>query len=166
MSKIQQSTLSLAAEYAVASELCRKGIYAQLTLGNQKRTDILVLSERGKLARIEVKAKQGTMWPNCKGTSGNGAFLIFVDYYQKSEHEAPDFYVLTAGDWGLVLKKRVKEIRQKDPKKKITITSSNIAAFVDQINRNGKPYQGMSIRPSDVIAYRDKWASVDEFVNG
>jgi hypothetical protein len=40
---IPKNVLSLAAEFAVASELCRRGIYVQLTLGNLKRTDLLVL---------------------------------------------------------------------------------------------------------------------------
>jgi hypothetical protein len=37
--KISKSTLGLAADYAVASELCRRNIYAQPTFGHQKRTD-------------------------------------------------------------------------------------------------------------------------------
>ena len=32
----------MAGEYAVASELCRRGHYAQLTLGHHKKTDLLV----------------------------------------------------------------------------------------------------------------------------
>jgi len=60
--KIPKDTLGLAAEFAVASELCRRNIYAQLTLGLRKRTDILVETERGML-RIQVKGKQGREWP-------------------------------------------------------------------------------------------------------
>jgi hypothetical protein len=52
--KISKSALGLAAEFAVASELCRRNIYAQLTLGHQKRTDLLIFSEDDKLLRIEV----------------------------------------------------------------------------------------------------------------
>ena len=43
--EIPKDKLSLAGEYAVASELCRRGIYAQLTLGTRKRTDLLVDTE-------------------------------------------------------------------------------------------------------------------------
>jgi len=32
----------LCKEYAVASELCKRGFYAQLTLGNHKKTDLVV----------------------------------------------------------------------------------------------------------------------------
>ena len=57
---IPRETLGLAAEFAVASELCRWGLYAQLTLGNKKRTDLLVHNEEtNTFLRIEVKAKQG-----------------------------------------------------------------------------------------------------------
>jgi hypothetical protein len=34
--------IGLAGEYAVAAELCRRGFYAQLTLGHHKKTDLLV----------------------------------------------------------------------------------------------------------------------------
>ena len=84
--RFSRNTLSIAAEYAVASELCRRGIYAQLTLGHQKRTDILVFSESGDMTRIEVKAKRGSDWPNCKGIFGSNAFLVFVDY----KHREPN----------------------------------------------------------------------------
>jgi len=38
---ISKECIGLAAEFAVASELCKRGIYAQLTFGNKKRTDRL-----------------------------------------------------------------------------------------------------------------------------
>ena len=59
--QLTKETIGLAAEYAVASELCRRGIYAQLTLGNHKRTDLLVVNEEsGKMLRVQVKAKRKT----------------------------------------------------------------------------------------------------------
>jgi hypothetical protein len=63
---MEKDILSLAGEYAVATEICRKGLYAQLTFGHKKRVDILVETETGFL-RVEVKAKQGRKWPACKG---------------------------------------------------------------------------------------------------
>ena len=44
--------LSLAAKYAVASEICRHGTYAQLNLESKTRTDFLVFSEDDKIGRI------------------------------------------------------------------------------------------------------------------
>ncbi len=91
--------VSLAAEYAVASELCRRGIYAQLTLGRQKKTDILVFSEAGEVARLEVKAKRGHDWPNCKGIYGPRVFLMFVDYQHREPGWQADFFVVSVKDW-------------------------------------------------------------------
>lgn len=96
--KIENETLSLAAEFAVASELCRRNIYAQLTLGRHKRTDLLIETDR-RMLRIQVKAKQGSVWPNCTGVHGDDAILVLVDYSNKRDTERPDFYVLTARDW-------------------------------------------------------------------
>ena len=100
--KISKDILGLAAEFAVASELCRRDIYAQLTLGQRKRTDILVETEKTML-RIQVKGKQGKEWPLVKGISGKDIFLVFVDFENKKENERPDFYILTVKDWGKLL---------------------------------------------------------------
>jgi len=58
--------LGLAGEYAVASELCRRVVYAQITLGKHKRADLLAETERA-MVRIQAKAKQGREWPGCRG---------------------------------------------------------------------------------------------------
>jgi hypothetical protein len=47
---ISRNTLGLAAEFAVASELCRRNVYAQLTLGHQKRTDLLIFGANDKIS--------------------------------------------------------------------------------------------------------------------
>jgi hypothetical protein len=64
--KLSTELLNLAGEYAVASELCRRGVYSQLTLGHHKRTDILVEKDN-TLARIQVKTKQTREWPGISG---------------------------------------------------------------------------------------------------
>ena len=64
--RLPKELVGLSAEYAVACALCRRNIYAQLTLGNRKRTDILIETDNG-MARIQVKGKTGTNWPHCKG---------------------------------------------------------------------------------------------------
>ncbi|MDY0059813.1 MAG: hypothetical protein RBU45_08395 [Myxococcota bacterium] len=162
---IPRSTLGLAAEYAVAAELCRRGTYAQLTLGNQKRTDLLVFSESGGLARLEVKAKQGRDWPNCRGICGPNAFLVFVDYQHRASTERPDFYILSSQDWRDVLEKKVIEIKAAKPKKNIVINDKNIAVFMDEIRSNGRPYEGMGIRSMDIIDHREKWEKIAEAIS-
>lgn len=101
---IRKDILGLAAEYAVASELCRRGMYAQLTLGNYKRADILVDGTSG-MRRIQVKAKQAKEWPGVHGISKNTDFLILVDFQGRSLDESPDFYVLGLQHWKRIIKK-------------------------------------------------------------
>ena len=105
--KIPKDLVALAAEFAVASELCKRNIYAQLTLGLRKRTDILVEVETGML-RIQVKGKQGREWPGCKGICGEGIALVFVDFEKKNVGVRPDFYILTVEDWESLLEKECK----------------------------------------------------------
>jgi hypothetical protein len=107
--KLSKDLLGLTGEHAVASELCWRGVYAQLTLGNRKKVDLLVDGET--LARIEVKAKQGRVWPSVKGIApgDNNKFLVLVDFQGKSPGGRPDFYVLASTDWKPFLDKRMKD---------------------------------------------------------
>jgi hypothetical protein len=61
--KLNKESVGLAGEYAVASELCRRGHYAQLTLGHHKKTDLVVETESGEsgaiFRRVSVKSKSG-----------------------------------------------------------------------------------------------------------
>src|SRR5258708_14134637 len=90
---LSREFLGLAGEYAVASELCRHKVYAQLTLGHHKQTDILVETDNHML-RISVKAKQGKMWPSVDGLHRSDDFLILVDFARKPTTVRPDFYIL------------------------------------------------------------------------
>jgi len=110
---MRKEMVSLAAEFAVASELCRRDIYAQLTLGHQKRTDLLIFSEEDELLRIEVKGKQGRDWPNCKGIYGHNVMLVLVDFAGKSEPERPGFYILTVEDWVEFVESGIEKARAK-----------------------------------------------------
>ena len=109
---ISKECIGLAAEFAVASELCKRGIYAQLTFGNKKRTDLLVMTDHEIFTRIEVKAKQGATWPNCKGIYGNNVFLVLVDFANKNEDERPDFYVMNSEDWLSFIKKEITRLKR------------------------------------------------------
>jgi len=104
MQMIDRNTLNLAGEFAVASELCRRGIYAQLTLGPHKRTDLLVETD-SRMLRIQVKAKQRAEWPGHTGVQGDDVVLVLVDFSEKGETDRPDYYVLTAGDWGDIVRR-------------------------------------------------------------
>lgn len=154
--KISQNALSLAAEFAVASELCRRNIYAQLTLGHQKRTDLLIFDEDNKLLRVEVKSKQGRDWPNCKGVYGDNVILVFVDFADKGEFERPDFYILTVEDWINFLKREITNY----PKKHIRIDEHNVPVWLDEVNKSGQPYRGMGVRPERIQQHREKWNKI------
>ena len=137
--KIRTGNLSLAGEYAAASELCRRGVYAQLTLGNLKRTDLLILSEDNKLMRIEVKSKQGKSWPNCRGIYSERVVLVFVDWASKDELERPDFYILTVQDWVDTVQKDIEIQHSKRPEKVIVMDDQNVPIFTTEINKQGQP---------------------------
>lgn len=135
---VAKLTLGLAGEYAVASELCRRGLYTQLTLGNYKSADLLAMSETGITSRIEVKAKMGPKWANIKGVSTQGAFIVFVDFSGKPLTERPAFYVLSPEDWRALAVRAVKEMRARNPQLKVEIDESNCLVFPNKLpNRAG-----------------------------
>ena len=78
---VEKYLIGLAGEYAVASEICRRGMNAVVTLGNRKTVDIVVEDE--SLARlIQVKTKTGREWPGVKGVKGDN-ILILVDFQKR-----------------------------------------------------------------------------------
>ncbi len=84
MAKISKYLLSLTGEYAVCSELCKRGYDVSLTLGNAKAVDIMVFLPDNSCRRIEVK------------TSQTGRFVtnFFQKYYNKTLNNHPDYWVL------------------------------------------------------------------------
>ncbi len=157
--KISASALNLAAEFAVASELCRRNIYAQLTLGHQKRADLLIFSEGHEMLRIEVKGKQGRTWPNCTGVYGKNVILVFVDFAGKSELERPDFYVLAVGDWIDLAKQEIAN----HPKNRIKLDEHNVPVWIDQV-KNGQPYKGIDVKPDHIQSHKEKWDMIAQAV--
>lgn len=154
--KIPKETLSLAGEFAVASELCRRGIYAQLTLGLRKRTDLLV-ETKTKMLGIQVKAKQGRDWPNCKGIFGDNSLLIFVDYQNKAFNQRPDFYILDSSDWGELVNR---ECAARISSGEIVVNQQNCPVWVKQV-KNGKPYVGMGVSPGKVTQHKERWDKIE-----
>ena len=152
---ISKHILGLAAEFAVASELCKRNIYAQLTLGPRKRTDILVETERAFL-RIQVKGKQGREWPGCKGIYGEDIILVFVDFQNKKENERPDFYILTVEDWEKLLKKELK-LTGKVKRGEVTLDERNMPTWKDG-------YQGMGIIPKMIEEHKEQWDKIKKMV--
>ncbi len=125
--KIPKEFLGLLGEYAVASELCRRGVYAQLTLGHHKQTDILVETET-RVLRISAKAKQGNEWPSVSGLYRMDDYLVLVDLDGKSDTERADFYILDLNDW----KHLVTEESKRRPN--ITVDNQNRISYPDGWN--------------------------------
>ena len=148
---IDKSILGVAGEFAVAAELCRRGMYAQLTLGHRKRTDLLVESEKGRMFRIEVKTKQGREWPGCKGIATGDSFLVFVDFAGKCDTVRPDFYVLNAHEWRGYVEAEVEYYRRKHPDRRVEISEDNVVVFLDE------PYRGIGVRPESIKRYQEDW---------
>jgi len=77
---IRQDLLSLAGEHRVASELCKRGVFATITPGNRKQTDLYAINDTTKrFLRIEVKA---------------GQTKKFLTGISQRKGDPPDFWVL------------------------------------------------------------------------
>ncbi len=141
--------VSLAGEYAVASQICRMGHFAHITYGNLKEMDILVYGEKCFI-KVEVKSKIGDKWPCIKGIPDeDNHILVFVDFQSKKDNERPDFYVLTGSDWrGLV--PNLRDIRDNKNYKGFDSKDGHIPTWTD-----GK--KGIGIRNAEIEEYRERW---------
>jgi len=146
---LAKETIGLAAEYAVASELCRRNCYTQLTLGNRKRTDLLIETEK-VLLRIQVKAKQKREWPGCRGIYGADSLLVFVDFEGKDEGVRPDFYILTADDWRTLFEATLVESLRDG---KVTIDDCNVPRW-------DHGFYGVSVFPAEIADCKERWDKI------
>jgi hypothetical protein len=152
--KIPREVLSLAGEYAVASELCKRGLYSQLTLGNHKRTDILVETD-SRVLRISAKAKQGYEWPAVNGPVRPDDFIIFVDFAGKNVEEKLDFYVMNLEDWKQFLQEEFARYGEK----------GRVLKNEDGTIIGPDGFKGLTVRVKQIIAYKDRWDKITSIVN-
>jgi hypothetical protein len=94
---IPKELLSLAGEHRVASELCKLGVFASITPGKRKQTDLYAIDDTTKrFVRIEVKASQSKSFltgiSQRKATSGYNPpeFWVLVSFARGGER----FFVL------------------------------------------------------------------------
>ena len=146
MQELTKEHLMLAGEYAVASELCKRNAYAQITLGHHKSTDILLETEN-TVMKIQVKTKQGREWPGISGISRPSDYLILVDLEKKNENERPDFYILNVTDW----KKFIEGEKEKFP-----------GVEIDNKLRIKYPdgWKGLNIKSNQVESCKEKWDKI------
>lgn len=146
---VATETIGLAGEYAVAAELCRRGTYCQLTLGNRKKTDLLIDTNK-KLFRVSVKAKQKQSWPRVKGIWQEGDLIVFVDYKGKELSMSPDFYVLDVAAWVKLVKKK----KKKDPRAQID--KENTLYWPPSEGANDG-WIGCQVSVAEIAEYKNSW---------
>ena len=150
---IHKVMLGLAGEFAVASELCKRGIYAQLTLGNRKSTDLLLDVEDGGMLRVQVKSKQDRVWPACRAFAcGKPEVLVLVDFQNKADDQRPDFYILTGEDWKNVIDES-DDIKKGWGRKR----GDGIFEYTDG-------FQGLNVKPDMVRRYAEQWGKIREML--
>ena len=149
--RIPKPVLGLAGEYAVASEICRRGYHAQITFGRWKNTDILAVNlTSGRTVLVEVKSKQGKVWPSVKGIKGYNRVQVLVDYRGKEFLERPDFYVLDERFWRSYIEEvrgRLKEVREDETR-------------IIHVWPDG--YEGVALKPEEIEEYRERWGILEE----
>jgi hypothetical protein len=166
--KIDKGLVGIAAEFAVASELGRRNVYAQPTFGHLKRTDLLIMGEKGKLLRIEVKGKQGDQWPNCKGIPNEQSILVLVDFEKKEDTQRPDFYILTVLDWIELTERKLREGKEMNPDgwRNAHMNEENALVFPHQLGKSGKPYIGLGVKAKDVTGFHESWDKIIHLTSG
>jgi hypothetical protein len=153
-----RQNLGLAAEYAVASELCRKNIYAQLTLGLRKRTDILVATET-TILKIQVKGRRNRNWQRIKGIYGEDMFLIFVDYENKQEKDRLDFYILNFEDWKKLTENIIKNYNSN---KYIIKINDHYEISYTKVGETKPIYQGVEINLNHIAEFEGLWNKIED----
>jgi hypothetical protein len=100
-----------AAQFYAAAELTRRGFLVSFTMGNAKRTDLLVTSPEGTSFSVQVKgAKTRSGWWAEEPQSSDQHFyiLVYVESCLKEGKEqpaAPRFFIMNNDE----VKKRVNE---------------------------------------------------------
>src|SRR5580704_12647074 len=84
-----------AAQFAVASELCKRGYWVSLTLGNQPDFDLMVTSPNGVHFSIDVKGqRKPQLWPIKPKQTRDNLFYVLV---LVPHEEVNQFFILTQG---------------------------------------------------------------------
>ena len=108
--KTVNQTTGMASEFYVLSVLLRCGINANLTLGNQKKVDIIV-NNKGVAMTIDVKGLKSSgdfiIGNYFESKDDKNHFYIFV-YYSDFENikENPELYVVPATEISAIVKER------------------------------------------------------------
>lgn len=122
---------------------------------NKSRGPIFYTNKSGEKSPIYIHVKTKQSWSHLKGLQDQDSFLVLVDC--AASVNPPAFYILDKIDWLRVVIKRIDEIHETRPNKKIRINDTNTTVFVDEICRNGKPFEGIDLNADDVLSYKNSW---------
>ena len=144
-----------ASQFFIAGELCRRGLYAVVTLGNTPNTDILCSNREGtKFVHLQVKTYlpgNTTCSVGKKAEIDNGPnFFWVLGGIPAPDQEAPfTYYVIPSG----VMAAETKAMHQK---------------WLDTPGKNGQPHKDTTVRVSfippaanqyswDLTPYENRW---------
>ncbi len=159
--KTNKILLGHSGKYYTSAELCIRNIDAQPASGNKNLITITVDDKRE--LHIWVKSKKGDVWPNCKGINQKDSFIVFVDFKNIKENQRPDFYIMDLEDWSSLLKEKEQYYKKKHPEQKIEIIN-NVLFFLDQRDKDGKPYSGYGVNPKDIRPFKEKWDKIQSYL--
>lgn len=125
MKKKMKSTIrsDWSGQFFAAGELFRRGYWTSVTVGNVPSTDLLVMTQKGVLFRVEVKATRGRGTGQFRPQSMESSvdlFYIFVESRPKEGFPPPKYWVMTSSEVSKILKKQERrgvkkpEVKRKD----------------------------------------------------
>jgi hypothetical protein len=131
-----------AAQFYVAAELTRRGFLVSFTMGNAKRTDLLVTSPGGHSFTVQVKgAKTKAGWWAREPQASDEHFYLFVhiEPYQKDGKEQPPanprFFIMKSEE--------VQKLVSQEKK--------------DYEHKHHEPRKNEGLSWGDVLAHENKW---------
>lgn len=88
-----------AAQFAVASELCRRGYQVALTLGNHPMVDLMVVSPGGTSFLVDVKGQyKSNFWPVSPKKEENKLLFYVLAFVPDPQEGQNRYTVLTKDD--------------------------------------------------------------------
>ena len=98
-------------QFFVAAELTRRGYRVSFTLGTVPSTDLVAISPKGKLIKVEVKTvrKEGSSWIVRKVPKDDDLYYVLAVSRPKDNFPAPKFWILTSHEIKAILRKRKRD---------------------------------------------------------
>ena len=135
-----------ASQFFVAGELCRRGYYAVVTLGNAANTDILCSNVAGtKFVHIQVKTyipgKSGTCSVGLKAEKpyGDNFFWVLGGIREPEDDQPNEFYVVPAS----VMSNRIKAAHQN---------------WLKTPGKDGRPHKDSSVRTVHIPPHKNQYS--------